>query len=180
MNEEQRLEKIQKHVVRRQHDSSVLETESFHHQFVALSGLAIKRYVKRELGALLALRADYWDSKDVRPDGFLEIYLKTSAKGWNRETPIPMRYEDNVIELYTAEDVQSFERKNRRLIESGALIEYVDGHAFQYEASKFEEWEHRDKDDTVVWTQRIGKEFRLEEITAPFAHDLQLSNVSVE
>lgn len=163
--------------INRNHDMAVLQTESFHHQFVALEGLAVKRYVKTILGALTALRIDYWNSRDVRPDGFLEVYLKTNAKDWDRSSPIQFRYEDNVIELYTEEDVLAFEKKNRILLESGTLVPYVDGYAYHYNAQHFDVWEMKDKDGNVVATGSFGKDFRLEEITEPFQHDLKRSPV---
>jgi hypothetical protein len=148
-------------------DQQRLKTKSFGHQFVKLKGQAVKRYIKNTVSIVSAKREDFWNSKDAR-DGMLEVFLKTDTSQWIGYTDLPMRYEDNVIELYSEDDVESFEDMNRSLIDSGTLIEYIDGLDYVY---RIEIQYNSDGDPASI------KRFTLVERPLPFDHNLRKSTL---
>lgn len=111
--------------------------KSMNHQFLEFSDQVIKRYTKALLQPLTGYRLNPRNS--VNPNERIEFLLATpednvhfipyDQDGNGEPTKVKQKsftYEDEVLELYTEQEVRSFERMNRLLIENGLLIEYSD------------------------------------------------------
>lgn len=108
---------------------------SVNHQFMEFSDQVVKRYTKARLQPLTGWRLNPRNA--VNPNERIEFLLATPESnvqftpydqdGDSEPTKvkqIKFTYEDEVLELYTANEVRSFERMNRLLVENGLLIEY--------------------------------------------------------
>jgi hypothetical protein len=157
-------------MINRTFDQQILKTSSYNHQFVRLRGKAVKKYIKNILGILSARRNDFWNSAESR-EGLLDVFLKTSAKDWDSISDLPMRYEDNVIELYSEDDIAIFEALNESTILSGAIIPYQEELNYVYAASKA----HISKDSE----DGITDIFILTEKTKAYDHDLPMSTMEI-
>lgn len=111
--------------------------KSINHQFLEFNDQVIKRYTKARLQALTGYRLNPRNA--VNPNERIEFLLATPEdnveytpydKDGNGEPTkvkqVKFSYEDEVLELYTEQEVRSFERMNKLLIENGLLIEYSD------------------------------------------------------
>ena len=108
--------------------------KSMNHQFLEFSDQVLKRYVKSGIEALTGYRLNPRNA--VNPNERIDFLLATPEEnvqftpyGDGEPTKVKQvnfSYEDEVLELYTAMEVKSFERMNRLLIENGLLIEYSD------------------------------------------------------
>ncbi len=111
--------------------------KSINHQFLEFSDQVVKRYTKARLQPLTGWRLNPRNS--VNPNERIEFLLATPVDnvqftpydqdGSGEPTKVKQTkftYEDEVLELYTDNEVRSFERMNRLLIENGLLVEYSD------------------------------------------------------
>jgi hypothetical protein len=106
--------------------------KSMNHQFLEFSDQVLKRYVKVGIEALTGYRLNPRNA--VNPNERIDFLLATPEENvqytpYNDGEPTKVKqvkfsYEDEVLELYTAMEVKSFERMNRLLIENGLLVEY--------------------------------------------------------
>ena len=107
---------------------------SINHQFLEFSDQVIKRYTKARLQPITGWRLNPQNA--VNPNERIEFLLATPESnveytpyGDGEPTKlkqIKFTYEDEVLELYSEQEVRSFERMNRLLIENGLLVEYSD------------------------------------------------------
>lgn len=138
-----------------------------------------RRYVKTNLGILICARADLLASNQVaKSDAYepetLEVYLRTNMPDdWMPNKDLPFRYNDNVIELYSQEDIQTFEMLNKRLIADSKLaifdasVDYV--WAFSGQFPIIDETTHK------IIGMREGYELR--EQIKPFAVNIKRANI---
>ncbi len=108
--------------------------QSINHQFLEFNDQVVKRYTKARLQALTGYRLNPRNA--VNPNERIEFLLATpeanveyTPYGDGNPTKVKQvkfSYEDEVLELYTEQEVRSFERMNKLLIENGLLIEYSD------------------------------------------------------
>lgn len=108
--------------------------KSVNHQFMEFSDQVIKRYTKARLQPLTGWRLN--PRNTVNPNERIEFLLATPEQNVEftpygegeptKAKQVIFTYEDEVLELYTAIEVRSFERMNRLLIENGLLVEYND------------------------------------------------------
>ena len=107
--------------------------QSTNHQFLEFSDQVKKRYVKARIEPITGYRLN--PRNGVNPNERIEFLLATpepnltiTTYGDGEPTKVEqhtLSYEDEVLELYTDQEVKSFERMNRLLIENGLLIEYT-------------------------------------------------------
>lgn len=103
---------------------------SYNHQFIQFEDKIVKRYTKTIPGMLTGRRLD-----PHRPENTVEFLLHTPETNFNfvqtPENKIDLvrksfSYLDEVVELYSTQEVTLFQRMNRVSIENGVLVEYND------------------------------------------------------
>lgn len=94
---------------------------SYNHQIIEFSDSVVKRYVKTVPYAVTGFRLD-----PHNPANRLDWMLKTDEAQFDFDTKkvSGFNYENDVLELYSEQEVKLFERLNRRLIEEGVLKVY--------------------------------------------------------
>lgn len=106
--------------------------QSANHQFVEFADQVKMRYVKVGISALSGYRLNPRNA--VNPNERIEFLLATPEEDveiipYREGEPTKVKqtklvYENEVLELYTDQEVKSFERMNRLLIENGLLVPY--------------------------------------------------------
>jgi hypothetical protein len=106
--------------------------KSINHQFLEFSDQVTKRYTKARLQPLTGWRLNPQNA--VNPNERIEFLLATPEENVQytpygegeptKAKQVKFTYEDEVLELYTEQEVRSFERMNKLLIENGLLVEY--------------------------------------------------------
>jgi len=101
---------------------------SHNHQYIEFDSRVVKRYAKTTVGMLTGYRID-----PKRPENRVAWMLSSPRASFHHEwrdgeKPVLVRadfkYEDEIIELYSEDEIRLFERWNRRNIEEGLLKVY--------------------------------------------------------
>lgn len=105
--------------------------QSKNHQFIELSDKVVKRYVRTDIAPITGMRLD-----PVNPTIRLDWLLATPEENYDfipftsekttQAVQKTFSYHEEVIELYSAQEVRVFEQLNRQLIQAGKLKEYTD------------------------------------------------------
>lgn len=103
---------------------------SHNHQYIQLSEKIVARYTKTIPGIITGYRSD-----PFRPENRIDWLLKTpetnflfvpDERGVTKLVRKDFSYDDEVIELYSTDEVKLFQRWNKGLLESGVLVLYED------------------------------------------------------
>ena len=95
---------------------------SRHNVYPQFSTIIVARYQKTTIYPIAGKRLDPYDNKRQ-----IDFILRTDERNYNFETKhVTFVYDSEVVELYSADEVQLFTALNRGLVEAGLLKPYTE------------------------------------------------------